>query len=108
MKRPFKFRRRKTVPGIARELLRGFEDERRWTRGHYARDSAGMGISVREPGACQWCVMGAAIATGHDADAVSAFRDSFKSVAGEWPATINDRHDGLPAVRRVLRKLAKG
>jgi hypothetical protein len=113
--KPFRFRRRSSVRGIARELLRCFEDRSRHTKGWLATDAAGAPCDPREPHAARWCVDGAAIAcAGHDTAPRDRFRYAFIHSAGvAYPWEVNDGGHGSPhgsglrAVRRVLRKLAK-
>lgn len=103
--KPFRFRRRTTVPGIAREMLRCFADERRWTRGTLARDACGNACdAVTDDHAVSWCAMGAALAI--NAELEPAFGEAFIALGEGNEVNVNDDL-GLPALRRVLRKLAR-
>ena len=106
MIKPFKFRKRKSVPGIARELLRCFEDPRRHSIGAIARAADGRALdTVEDAEAVAWCVMGASARA--DADGYGwTFDVAFERAAGDLVSAVSD--SGLPAVRRVLRKLARG
>lgn len=105
----FVFRRRTTVPGIARELLRCFEDPQRWVRVWQAQDKYETPVDPRSRTAVCWCVEGAATAAASNSTSRRSFEQAFLKVADRpfmW--AVNDGPGGLPAVRRVLRKLAKG
>ncbi len=111
-KRPFKFRHRVSVPGIAKELLRCFADPKRHTQRRMARDSNGYGVDVDDPAAVCWCVDGAAAAAlgvspyDDTTGRLERFETAFNNAANDTYFVVND-NDGLAAVRRVLRKLAR-
>ncbi len=109
----FKFRRRTTVRGIARELLRLFEDKGRF--GRYSQDSHCYCVLEGLSAVCgyapaDWAVMGM---RPKPARFVQAFAEAlprpYRSAEGaDTVAACYEYNDkvGLAGVRRVLRKLA--
>lgn len=99
-KQVFQFKRQTTMRGVAREVLRYFEDPSRWWRGTF----------VAPTGQAR-CVLGAAseaCSTTWNCHALyMAFRNKFADLVGGYPGNFNDDH-GLEAVREVLRAIRDG
>lgn len=106
--KPFRFKHRTSTRGIAREVLRCFEDASRWTRVVRARADDGAPTHPCGSHAVCWCVQGAAEAScGGDQLALARFEAAVVAATGKlYVWSVNDGA-GLPAVRRVLRKLAR-
>lgn len=113
-KQAFQFKRQTTLRGVAREVLRCFEDPARHTKGALHRNAKGEWFIT--DGAVSWCLAGAcAAAAAGDARAVgdqtqplvAAFDDRVKDLTGVHMVYFNDER-GLEAVREVLRAIRDG
>ncbi len=71
---------------LARKTLVLISDEKAWTKGRYAEDNRGLGITVDNDTACKFCSMGA------------MFRELWESEAGPW-----EMYYRLPEVITVKR-----
>jgi hypothetical protein len=102
----FKFKQRSTVKGIAREMLRCFEDRERWTVGAYARDRSFASVRPASPEAVCWCGAGATFIIAPDRKLQLRFYDAFRMACGQSIAHVNDGQDGYNRLRKVLTRLA--
>jgi hypothetical protein len=102
----FEFKRRRTVKGIARELLRCFEDRERWTVGTYARGRAFEQVDASSPEAVCWCAEGAAFNIVPTFEHRGRFFDAFLTACGRSILVVNDGEDGYNRLCAVLKALA--
>jgi hypothetical protein len=102
----FKFLHRKTVRGIAREMLRCFEDRTRWTVRTLARNHYSVCVDPASSEAVCWCGEGAVVNIAPDRKLQRRFYDAFMSECGMLVWTVNDGVAGYKRLREVLKRLA--
>jgi hypothetical protein len=50
---------KKEGPRILKYMTRLLKNPENWTKGNYAKNKRGVGVPIRDPGACQFCLVGA-------------------------------------------------
>jgi hypothetical protein len=102
----FKFKKRSTVKGIAREMLRCFEDPARWTARTYARNRHAICVDPASPEAVCWCAEGAVLNIAPDITHRERFFDAFDATCGRGVAEVNDGEVGYARLCKALERLA--
>ena len=95
------------------EVLRAARERiaKGWTRGTAARNAAGRSVNVRDPGAVQFCAVGAIMAAcDGDTDTACVIRDLFADANGlddpvsTWNDSRRTQADVLAAFDRAIAR----
>lgn len=101
---PIKPKNCKTVRGVARALLKLYEDPKRWTRGTSYRDE--YRHRVFDPNRAVKCCVSGGVRLFGGGLLFNSFVHAFEDLSPKPMTALNDEQ-GLEAVRAVLRKMAK-